>query len=145
MTDLFTAFFASIPADWYHNNKNARYEGYYAACSTPISPRWGWTSPRKTQRPWPPRPGRAIQWPIYLFEFQGGRTGAERPGVQQIGAGAMPRGIGPRGAPAPDRVEFGPERRAVVGFEVEAGRPPRGPARGVLDRPIPFQSSDFKP
>ncbi len=28
---LFTAFFASIPSDWYRNNPIARYEGYYAS------------------------------------------------------------------------------------------------------------------
>ena len=31
MRDLFTAFFASIPSDWYRNNPIARYEGYYAS------------------------------------------------------------------------------------------------------------------
>ena len=28
---LFTAFFASIPNDWYRNNPIAQYEGYYAS------------------------------------------------------------------------------------------------------------------
>src|SRR5690606_27741960 len=28
---LFTAFFASIPHDWYRNNPIAQYEGYYAS------------------------------------------------------------------------------------------------------------------
>ena len=31
MKDLFTAFFASIPHDWYRNNPIAQYEGYYAS------------------------------------------------------------------------------------------------------------------
>jgi hypothetical protein len=31
MQTLFTAFFASIPHDWYRNNPIAKYEGYYAS------------------------------------------------------------------------------------------------------------------
>ena len=31
METLFTAFFASIPADWHRKNPIARYEGYYAS------------------------------------------------------------------------------------------------------------------
>jgi hypothetical protein len=31
MQTLFTAFFASIPHDWYRNNPIAQYEGYYAS------------------------------------------------------------------------------------------------------------------
>ncbi|MDO9139354.1 MAG: ATP-binding protein [Methylobacter sp.] len=31
MQNLFTAFFASIPNDWYRNNPIAQYEGYYAS------------------------------------------------------------------------------------------------------------------
>jgi len=31
LQQLFTAFFASIPHDWYRNNPIARYEGYYAS------------------------------------------------------------------------------------------------------------------
>ena len=31
MEALFTAFFASIPHDWYRNNPIAQYEGYYAS------------------------------------------------------------------------------------------------------------------
>ncbi len=31
MQHLFTAFFASIPNDWYRNNSIAKYEGYYAS------------------------------------------------------------------------------------------------------------------
>ena len=31
MQNLFTAFFASIPHDWYRNNPIAQYEGYYAS------------------------------------------------------------------------------------------------------------------
>ena len=31
MQSLFTAFFASIPNDWYRNNSIAQYEGYYAS------------------------------------------------------------------------------------------------------------------
>lgn len=45
---LFTAFFASIPNDWYRSNKIASYEGatrvITPASSTATSPRWGWTS-----------------------------------------------------------------------------------------------------
>jgi hypothetical protein len=31
LEQLFSAFFASIPGDWYRNNSIARYEGYYAS------------------------------------------------------------------------------------------------------------------
>ncbi|MBF0203345.1 MAG: ATP-binding protein [Desulfamplus sp.] len=31
LKDLFTAFFASIPSDWYRNNTISKYEGYYAS------------------------------------------------------------------------------------------------------------------
>ena len=31
LQQLFTAFFASIPHDWYRNNPIAQYEGYYAS------------------------------------------------------------------------------------------------------------------
>ncbi len=31
LNDLFHAFYASIPNDWYRNNPIAQYEGYYAS------------------------------------------------------------------------------------------------------------------
>ena len=38
LKDLFHAFFASIPYQWYTNNHIADCEGFYATCSTPTSP-----------------------------------------------------------------------------------------------------------
>ena len=45
---LFRALFASIPYEWHTRNDIARYEGYYARCSTRASPRSAWTSPWRT-------------------------------------------------------------------------------------------------
>ncbi len=52
------AFFASIPHDWYRNNRIQRYEGYYATVFSP-------SCPASASTPAPKRPphGATSTWP----------------------------------------------------------------------------------
>ena len=121
MEALFTAFFASIPADWYRNNPIARYEGYYASVFYAYFASLGLDiTPEDSSRHG--RLDMAVRFngQVYLFEFKVVELEPEGQALQQI----KDRGYADkyRAEAIPIHligVEFSRERRAVVGFEVE--------------------------
>ncbi|MBS1223343.1 MAG: hypothetical protein H6R24_21 [Proteobacteria bacterium] len=123
MQDLFAAFFASIPADWYRNNKIAHYEGYYASVFYAYFASLGLDiTPEDTSNH-----GRLdmvvrFNGQIYLFEFKVVELAPEGRALQQIKDRGYAEKYRAEGAPLHlIGVEFSRERRAVVGFEVESG------------------------
>ena len=118
---LFTAFFASIPSDWYRNNPIAQYEGYYASVFYAYFAALGLDLTVEDSS----NQGRldmALKFNghIYLFEFKVVELVPEGRALQQIvdrcyadkyrALNQPIHGIG---------VEFSRESRSVVGFEVE--------------------------
>ena len=123
MRDLFTAFFASIPGDWYRNNKIAHYEGYYASVFYAYFASLGLDiTPEDTSNH-----GRLdmvvrFNGQIYLFEFKVVELAPDGRALQQIKDRGYAEKYRAEGAPLHlIGVEFSRERRAVVGFEVESG------------------------
>jgi hypothetical protein len=121
MEQLFTAFFASIPTDWYRNNPIARYEGYYASVFYAYFAALGLDIvPEESSNAG--RLDMAVRFngQVYLFELKVVELAPEGRALQQI----KDRGYAERyrGSGQPIHligVEFSRERRAVVGFEVE--------------------------
>jgi len=121
LKELFHAFFASIPNDWYRNNPIARYEGYYASVFYSYFAALGLdiTLEDATNR------GRIdmtvhFNGRIYLFEFKVVELAPEGRALPQI----KDRGYAEkyRAAGQPIHligVEFSREDRNLVGFEVE--------------------------
>jgi hypothetical protein len=122
MESLFTAFFASIPTDWYRNNPIARYEGYYASVFYAYFASLGLDITLEDSS----NQGRldmAVRFNghISLFEFKV---------VELVAAGEALAQIKERGYADKYRavgqpihligVEFSRDRRSVVGFEVES-------------------------
>jgi hypothetical protein len=118
---LFTAFFASIPTDWYRNNPIARYKGYYASVFYAYFASLGLDlTPDESSNARRLDLALRFDGQVYLFELKvvelapEGRALAqikERGDADKYRAGGQPiQLIG---------VEFSRERRAVVGFEVE--------------------------
>lgn len=119
MEQLFTAFFASIPADWHRKNPIARYEGYYASVFYAYFAALGLDIILEDAS----RLGRldmAVRFnaQVYLFEFKVVELEPEGAALQQI----QDRGYADkyRAAGQPIHqigVEFSRERRSVVRFE----------------------------
>ena len=122
METLFTAFFASIPSDWYRNNPIARYEGYYASVFYAYFASLGLDITLEDSY----NQGRldmAVRFNghLYLFEFKV---------VELVSSGEALEQIKERGYADKYRaeglqihligVEFSRERRSVVGFAVES-------------------------
>ncbi len=118
---LFTAFFASIPSDWYRNNPIARYEGYYASVFYAYFASLGLDIILEDSS----NQGRLdmavrCNGHLYLFEFKV---------VELVSSGAALEQIKERGYADKYRaeglpihligVEFSRDSRSVVGFEVE--------------------------
>ena len=114
MEALFTAFFASIPHDWYRNNPIAQYEGYFAALGLDIiledTTNYG-------------RIDMTVKFNahIYLFEFKVVELVPNGKALQQLidknyaaKYQALNQPIHLIG------VEFSKEARSVVGFEVKS-------------------------
>ena len=125
MRELFTAFFASIPADWYRNNPISHYEGYYASVFYAYFAALGLdlTPEDASHRG---RLDLALRFnrQVYLFEFKVVESSPGGGALQQIKDRdyaakyrAMRQPIHLIG------VEFSRERRSVVGFEVETLTP----------------------
>ena len=118
---LFTAFFASIPSDWYRNNPIARYEGYYASVFYAYFAALGLDITLEDSS----NQGRldmAVRFNghLYLFEFKVVELVSSGEALEQI----KERGYADkyRAAGLPIHligVEFSRDRRSVVGFEVE--------------------------
>ena len=121
MEALFTAFFASIPNDWYRNNPIARYEGYYASVFYAYFAALGLDITLEDSS----NQGRldmAVRFNghLYLFEFKVVELVSSGEALEQI----KERGYADkyRAAGLPIHligIEFSRDRRSVVGFEVE--------------------------
>jgi len=125
MATLFTAFFASIPADWYRNNPIARYEGYYASVFYAYFASLGLDlTPEESSSHGRLDLALRFNQQVYLFEFKVVELEPEGRALQQI----KDRGYADRyradGQPIHSiGVEFSREQRAVVRFEVETITP----------------------
>ncbi|MBK5931709.1 ATP-binding protein [Halochromatium salexigens] len=118
---LLTAFFDSIPHDWYRNNPIARYEGYYASVFYAYFASLGLDlTPEESSNVGRLDLALRFNGQIYLFEFKVVELEPDGSALAQIKA----RGYAGRYR-ADDQpihligVEFSHEQRRVVGFEVE--------------------------
>ena len=120
LEQLFTAFFASIPSDWFRNNPIARYEGYYASVFYAYFASLGLDlTPEASSNAGRLDLALRFNGQVYLFEFKV---------VELVPAGRALQQIKDRGYAKPYLaegvpihligVEFSREQRAVVGFEV---------------------------
>jgi hypothetical protein len=122
MEELFTAFFASIPADWHRKNPIANYEGYYASVFYAYFAALG-LDVVPEEASYAGRLDMAVRFngQVYLFEFKVVELEPEGSALQQI----KDRGYADkyRAAGQPIHligVEFSCEQRRVVGFEVQS-------------------------
>jgi Predicted AAA-ATPase/PD-(D/E)XK nuclease superfamily len=120
MAALFQAFFASIPYNWYTNNKIAQYEGYYASVFYSYFAALGFDL-RVEDATNHGRIDMALLLPaqIYLFEFKVVELLPEGRALQQLQDKAYADKYRALGLPVSlIGVEFSRESRNVVGFEV---------------------------
>ena len=121
MERLFTAFFASIPLDWYRNNPIAQYEGYYASVFYAYFASLGLDiTPEDTSNQGRLDMALRFNAHIYLFEFKVVELAPEGRALVQIKARGYAEKYRAEGQPIHlIGVEFSRESRSVVGFEVE--------------------------
>ncbi|MFZ4624561.1 MAG: AAA family ATPase [Rhodoferax sp.] len=118
---LFTAFFDSIPNEWFTNNKIAQYEGYYASVFYSYFAALGLDLEAEKSS----NAGRldlALRFngQIYLFEFKVVELTPEGRALQQIKDKGYAKPYLALGQPIHlVGVEFSKASRSVVGFEVE--------------------------
>ncbi len=118
---LFTAFFASIPNDWYRSNRIASYEGYYASVFYSHFAALGLDIRCEDIT----NKGRIdmtvlFNGQVYLFEFKVVEEMPEGRALQQIKDRGYADKYRARGEPVHlVGVEFSREQRSVVGFEAE--------------------------
>ncbi len=121
MQNLITAFFSSIPHDWYRNNPIAQYEGYYASVFYAYFAALGLDLTLEDSS----NQGRldmALKFDghIYLFEFKVVEFFPDGRALQQIKDRGYADKYRASGQPIHlIGVEFSKDARAVVGFEVE--------------------------
>ncbi len=121
MRELFTAFFACIPFEWYTNNPIADYEGYYASVFYTYFAALGLDlTPEESSNAGRLDLALRFNGHVYLFEFKVVELAPEGRALQQI----KDRGYAEpyRGGGAPIHligIEFSRKERSVVGFEVE--------------------------
>lgn len=121
LKDLFQAFFASIPHQWYDNNPIARYEGYYASVFYSYFAALGLdiTLEDATNQG---RIDMTVRFGgrIYLFEFKVVELAPEGRALQQIKDRGYAEKYRTPGQPiALIGVEFSRAERNIVGFETE--------------------------
>ena len=122
MQSLFTAFFSSIPHDWYRNNPIAQYEGYYASVFYAYFAALGLTIILEDTT----HQGRIdmtvrFNRHIYLFEFKVVELTAKGTALQQLKDKGYADKYRDEGEPIHlIGVEFSKENRSVTGFEVVA-------------------------
>jgi len=121
MQTLFTAFFASIPHQWFTNNPIAQYEGYYASVFYSYFAALGLDITCEESS----NAGRldmAIRFngQIYLFEFKVVELTPEGRALQQIITAGYANKYQASGQPIHMiGVEFSKTSRSVVGFETQ--------------------------
>jgi len=121
LRELFHAFFASIPNDWYRSNTIARYEGYYASVFYSYFASLGMQviAEDVTDK------GRIdmsvlFNDQVYLFEFKVVEDSPAGGALAQIKARDYAAKYRSRGEPIHlVGVEFSRQSRNIVGFEVE--------------------------
>ncbi|MFA7607826.1 MAG: ATP-binding protein [Rhodocyclaceae bacterium] len=122
MESLFTAFFASIPHDWFRNNPIAQYEGYYASVFYAYFASLGLDIvPEESSNAG--RLDMAVRFNgnVYLFEFKVVELEPEGAALAQIKQRGYADKYRDRNEPIHlIGVEFSREQRRVVGFAVEA-------------------------
>ena len=118
---LFTAFFASIPHDWYRNNPIAQYEGYYASVFYAYFASLGLDlTPEDSSNAGRLDMALRFNGNIYLFEFKVVELAPEGRALQQIKDQGYADKYRAESLPIHlVGVEFSREQRTVVGFEVE--------------------------
>ena len=123
MKELFQAFFASIPYEWYTNNDIAQYEGYYASVFYSYFAALGFEIVVEDSS----NHGRldmAVQafGHVYLFEFKVVELAPEGAALAQLKERGYADKYRGRGEPVHlIGVEFSRETRNVTAFEVAAG------------------------
>ena len=121
LEQLFTAFFASIPNDWYRNNPIARYEGYYASVFYAYFASLGLDlTPEESSNAGRLDLALRFNGQVYLFELKVVELAPEGRALQQL----QDKGYADqyRAAGQPIHligVEFSREQRSVVAFEVK--------------------------
>jgi hypothetical protein len=121
LEQLITAFFASIPHDWYRNNPIAQYEGYYASVFYAYFASLGLDlTPEDSSNAGRLDLTMKFNGQIYLIEFKVIEYSGAGSALQQIkDRGYANKYLG-QGQPIHQLgVEFSCEQRAVVGFEIE--------------------------
>ena len=121
MQALFTAFFASIPHDWFRNNPIAAYEGYYASVFYAYFASLGLDlTPEESSNAGRLDLGLRFNGQIYLFEFKVVELEPEGRALQQIKNRGYADSYRAAGQPIHlIGVEFSRDQRRVVVFEVE--------------------------
>jgi hypothetical protein len=122
MQSLFTAFFASIPHDWYRNNPIARYEGYYASVFYAYFASLGLDIvPEESSNAGQLDMAVRVNHQVYLFEFKVVELAPEGRALQQIQEQGYADKYRALGQPIHlIGVEFSREQRQVLGFEVQS-------------------------
>ncbi len=121
LQQLFTAFFASIPNDWYRNNPIAQYEGYWASVFYSHFAALGLDIRLEDVT----HHGRIdmtvlFNGHVYLFEFKVVELAPEGRALEQIRSRGYADKYRARGEPIHlIGVEFSREQRSVAGFAVE--------------------------
>ena len=121
LRELFHAFFASIPYEWYTNNDVARYEGYYASVFYSYFAALGYdvTVEESSSRG---RVDMAVRagGRVYLFEFKVVEQAGEGAALAQLKARGYADKYRASGSPVHlIGVEFSRETRNVTAFEAE--------------------------
>ena len=121
LRELFHAFFASIPYEWYTNNDVARYEGYYASVFYSYFAALGYdvTVEESSSRG---RIDMAVRagGQVYLFEFKVVEQAGEGAALAQLKARGYADKYRASGSPVHlIGVEFSRETRNVTAFEAE--------------------------
>ncbi len=122
MRELFTAFFAGIPHDWYRNNPIAGYEGYYASVFYAYFASLGLDlTPEESSNAGRLDMALRFQGQVYLFEFKVVELAPEGRALAQLEARGYADKYRAAGGPIHlVGVEFSREQRGVVGFEVRS-------------------------
>jgi hypothetical protein len=121
LKDLFHAFFASIPHDWYRKNQLAQFEGYYASIFYSYFAALG-LDIRLEDTTNHGRIDMAVLFnnEVLLFEFKVVELTPQGQALQQIKDKGYADKYRARGEPIYlIGVEFSKDSRNVVGFEVE--------------------------
>ena len=121
LRELFHAFYASIPHDWYRNSPIAQYEGYYASVFYSYFAALGFEIVLEDTS----NQGRIdmtvkFNGRVYLFEFKVVELAPEGRAIDQIKARGYAEKYRALGQPiALIGVEFSKQDRNIVGFDIE--------------------------